>query len=79
MAIITQKQFSTWVEIYKSQHPELSYLKSVESACDYFVIEYDMVKPLITPQLYKHLEAEAIARNILKIKKVNHSLERFFS
>ena len=78
MAIMTQKNFSTWVEIYKSQHPEISYLTAVMNACDHFVIEYEMVKPLITTQLFQRLEAEAIESNVLKVKKTSHNLNEFF-
>lgn len=78
MAIMTQKTFSTWVELYKSQHPEISYLTSVMMACDHFVVEYSLVKPLITPQLFQRLEAEAIESNVLKVKKTSHNLDEFF-
>ena len=78
MPILTQKDFTSWIEFRKIENPEQSYLEVIVDACNTFEVEYESVRPLLSDQVILKLEAEARAAKLLKEKVKSHTLDGFF-
>lgn len=78
MPILTQKDFTQWVEFRKVAQPDQSYLEIILDACNTFEVEYESVRPLLSDQVISKLEAEARAAKLLKEKVKSHTLDGFF-
>lgn len=78
MPILTQKDFTTWIEMQRVESPELTYLELIQDACDTFEVEYESVRPLLSEQLISKLEAEVTRAGLLKTKVKSYTLDGFF-
>lgn len=78
MPILTQKDFSQWIEFNRVSNPDKSYLDIIQEACDNFEVDYEEVRPLLTEQIINKLEAEAISANLLREKVKSYNLDCFF-
>ncbi len=66
MPVITQNEFSQWIEFSKVSDPGTDYLDHIKEACDHFIIDYECVRPLISDQVKQKLAAELMTMNVLK-------------
>lgn len=76
--ILTQKDFTSWIEFHKVDNPDQSYLEIILDACNTFEVEYESVRPLLSEQLIAKLEAEAREKRLLKEKVKSHTLDWLF-
>lgn len=68
---ICADRFTADIEMMVAKNPELNYIDATVLYCEEKDIEIETVSKLISKQLKKHIEQDAIQLNYLKKKKTN--------